>query len=41
MAERILCSSIPVSEEILRDLARNVAKVLPQLAEQETESGVK
>ncbi|KAF1847315.1 HEAT repeat protein-like protein [Cucurbitaria berberidis CBS 394.84] len=41
MAENLLTSSAPVPDKVLRDLARNVAKALPNFVERDPTSGVK
>ena len=34
-------SEVPVSDKVLRDVAKNVAKILPNFAEKEPAIGVK
>lgn len=41
MADNAVSSDVPVSDKALRELARNVAKVLPNFAEKEPSLGVK
>ncbi|KAF1831253.1 hypothetical protein BDW02DRAFT_505741 [Decorospora gaudefroyi] len=41
MPDTVLISSLPISDEVLRDLAKNVAKTLPIFAEKEPAAGVK
>ena len=41
MSEDILGSRVPVPDKVLRDLAKNAVKALPNFAEQEPASGVK
>ncbi|CAO2651647.1 Nn.00g042170.m01.CDS01 [Neocucurbitaria sp. VM-36] len=41
MARDVITSSVPVPDKVLRDLARNVTKALPNFAERESAKGVK
>jgi hypothetical protein len=41
MAVDVRTSGVPTSEKELRDLARNVSKVLPNFADRELAAGVK
>ena len=42
MSEDVLnMSGVQVSDKVLRDLAKNVAKILPNFAEKEPTTGVK